>query len=74
MEWMHNGKLIYPEKEPHKYDIISDGLTRILVIKNLKVEEQGNVGIKVANKVSTAKLRVQGLYFHSEFSALSKLR
>ena len=70
-EWIHNGKRIYPEKEPHKYDVISDGLTRTLIIKNLKVEEQGNVGIRVANKVTTAKLRVQGLYFSSHHALMN---
>ena len=61
IEWTHNGKRIYPEKEPHKYEIVSDGLNRTLVIKNLKIEEQGSIGVKIADKVSSAKLQVQGL-------------
>merc|ERR1719383_687540 len=60
IEWTHNGKRIYPEKEPHKYEIVSDGLNRTLVIKNLKIEEQGSIGVKIADKVSSAKLQVQG--------------
>ena len=61
IEWIHNGKRIYPEKEPRKYDIITDGLVKLLVIKDLKEDEQGTFGVKVGNKTSTAKLNVQGL-------------
>ena len=61
IEWIHNGKRIYPEKEPRKYDIITDGLVKLLVIKDLKEDEQGTFGVKVGNKTNTAKLNVQGL-------------
>ena len=62
VEWMHNGKRIYPEKNPEKYQVISDGLNKTLVIKNLKEEEQGTLGVKVADKMVTAKLQVQGVF------------
>ena len=58
--WMHNGKQIFPEKNPAKYEIISDGPFRTLVIKNLKEEEQGLIGVKIADKLTTAKLQVGG--------------
>ena len=61
MEWIHNGKRIFPEKDPQKYEIIKDGLNRTLVIKNLKEQEQGSISVKIADKTSTAKLKVQGL-------------
>ena len=60
VEWVHNGKRIYPEKNPEKYEIITEGLTKILVIKNLKIEEQGTMGAKVGAETCTAKLQVQG--------------
>merc|ERR1712142_900454 len=60
MEWIHNGKRIFPEKDPQKYEIIKDGLNRTLVIKNLKEQEQGSISVKIADKTSTAKLKVQG--------------
>ena len=58
--WMHNGKQIFPEKNPAKYEIISDGPYRTLVIKNLREEEQGVLGVKIADKLTTAKLQVGG--------------
>ena len=58
--WMHNGKQIYPEKNPQKYEIISEGPFRTLIIKNLRQEEQGTLGVKIADKLSTAKLGVGG--------------
>ena len=61
IEWIHNGKRIFPEKNPQKYQVISDGLNRTLVIKDLQPEEQGSLGVKIADKVTTAKLEVQGL-------------
>ena len=71
VEWMHNGKRIYPEKNPEKYQVISDGLNKTLVIKNLKEEEQGTLGVKVADKMCTAKLQVQGVFtttnYHSDW-------
>ena len=78
IEWIHNGKRIYPEKDPQKYEVISDGLHKTLVIKNLKQEEQGTLGVKIADKVTTAKLQVQGVYtvqgcsFWHAFYALRK--
>jgi len=44
-----------------KYDIVSDGLVKTLVIKDLKEDEQGTFGVKVGNKTTNAKLHVQGL-------------
>ena len=61
IEWIHNGKRIYPERDPRKYDVVSDGLVRTLVIKDLKEDEQGTFGVKVGDKTCTAKLEVQGL-------------
>ena len=61
IEWIHNGKRIYPERDPKKYDVISDGLVKTLVIKDLKEDEQGTFGVKVGEKTNTAKLLVQGL-------------
>ena len=58
--WMHNGKQIFPERNPAKYEIITDGPYRTLVIKNLKEEEQGILGVKIADKLTTAKLQVGG--------------
>ena len=62
VEWIHNGKQIYPEKNPQKYEIITDGLSKVLVIKNLKEEEQGMFGVKIGENLCTAKLQVQGVY------------
>ena len=62
IEWMHNGKRLYPERDPQKYQIISDGLNKTLVIKDLKEEEQGTMAVKIGNHQSTAKLHIQGLY------------
>ena len=62
VEWIHNGKQIYPEKSPHKYEVITDGLSKVLIIKGLKEEEQGTIGVKIGEKFSTAKLQIQGLY------------
>ena len=61
IEWIHNGKRIYPEKNPEKYQVVSDGLKRTLIIKDLKKEEQGSLGVKVGEKTHTAKLQVQGV-------------
>merc|ERR1712142_176505 len=61
MEWIHNGKRIFPEKDPQKYEIIKDGLNRTLVMKNLKEQEQGSISVKIADKTSTAKLKVQAM-------------
>merc|ERR1712142_1114714 len=60
IEWTHNGKRLYPERDPQKYQIISDGLNKTLVIKDLKEEEQGTMAVKIDNHQSTAKLHIQG--------------
>lgn len=62
VEWLHNGKRIFPEKNPQKYHVITNGLSKILVINDLKKEEQGTMGIKIGEKTSTAKLQIKGLY------------
>ena len=62
VEWIHNGIQIFPDKNPEKYEIITDGLFKVLVIKNLKEDEQGTFGVKIANNLCTAKLQVQGVY------------
>ena len=61
IEWIHNGKRIHPEKNPEKYQVISDGPKRTLIIKDLKEEEQGSLGVKIGEKTHMAKLQVQGL-------------
>ena len=61
IEWIHNGKRIYPEKNPEKYQVVSDGLNRTLIIKDLKEEEQGSLGVKIGEKTHAAKLQVQGV-------------
>ena len=65
--WMHNGKQIFPEKNPAKYEIFSDGPFRTLVIKDLKEEEQGLIGVKLGNKLTTAKLKIAGQISHCIF-------
>ena len=57
VEWIHNGKRIYPEKNPQKYEIITDGLSKVLVIKNLKEEEKGTFGVKIGENLCTVKLQ-----------------
>merc|ERR1712142_969313 len=59
VEWVHNGKKIYPERNPEKYQIISKGLVKTLVIKDVKEEEKGTIGVKIGDKVNTAKLEVK---------------
>ena len=61
VEWIHNGKRIFPEKDPKKYEIISDGLTKVLVIKDLKENEQGKFGVKIGETLCSANLQVKGL-------------
>merc|ERR1712142_1040399 len=60
VEWIHNGKRIFPEKDPKKYEIISDGLTKVLVIKDLKENEQGKFGVKIGETLCSANLQVKG--------------
>ena len=60
VEWIHNGKQIYPEKNPEKYEIITNGLSKTLIIKNLKEQEQGTIGVKMGEQVCTATLQVKG--------------
>ena len=62
VEWTHNGKRIYPEKYPNKYEIITDGLIKKLIIKNLRIDEEGTLGAKIGEETCTAKLHIQGLY------------
>ena len=61
IEWIHNGKRIYPEKDPKKYTVVTDGLVKTLVIKDLKEDEQGTFGVKSGDKTTSAKIEVQGL-------------
>ena len=63
VEWTHNGKRIYPEKDPQKYEIISDGLNKVLIIKNIGRQEEGTMGVKVGETVSNAKIKVKGLWY-----------
>lgn len=43
-----------------KYDIISDGKKRVLVIKESELDDEGNYSVTVAGAKATARLRVIG--------------
>ena len=60
MEWFHNGKRIYPEKDPSKFEVVSDGLFKTLIIKNLQENEQGKLGVKIGESMCQANLQISG--------------
>ena len=60
VEWFHNGKRIYPEKDPSKFEVVSDGLFKTLIIKNLQENEQGKLGVKIGESMCQANLQISG--------------
>lgn len=57
VKWYKNGKLVKPSE---KYEIVSDGPTKKLILKKVKLDDQDEYTCVAANVKSTTNLKVEG--------------
>lgn len=60
--WFKDGVKLENGDDKGRIEIISDGKTNVLLIKNAKLDDVGNYEVKVGNLKSSANLKVKGIF------------